>query len=106
MEREMGEILLSQHKMLKRNKVKKKQDVFSFKLWKKFEEVIDRIKSTYKDERNISLLFVQHRDVIEDPLSVAREVSTFLDRDLDITKMASVVDNTMYREREAHNPNQ
>ena len=106
MEREMGEILLSQHKMLKRNKVKKQEEVFSFKLWKKFEEVINRIKSTYEEERNISFLFVKHRDVIDDPKSTAREVSTFLERDLDISKMATVVDGTLYREREALNPNQ
>lgn len=100
-ERELGEVLLSQHKMLKRYKLKKKSEVFSFKLWQKSEDVIKRVKSTFQNLPNVEFLWIQHRDVIEDPMSVAIEVCVFLDQDMDLNRMATIVDPSLYRERES-----
>lgn len=101
MERELGEILLSQHKMLKRNKRRAQKETFSFKLWKDYENTLNKIKKTYKSQKNASLLFVDYREIIESPGLVIPEIKQFLDNDnLDANKMMQVVDKSLYRERE------
>lgn len=103
MERELGEILLSQHKMLQRNNVKNKGEVFSFKLWQKFEEILNNVKDKFKDRPNFEFMYVDHQEILTDPLSNARSITEFLERDLDIRAMSEVVDPALYREREKIN---
>jgi hypothetical protein len=100
MERELGEILLSQHKMLKRDKKKDKKDSFSFALWKNYEELLNKVKDTYRKEPNVKMLYVSHREVIEDPVAIASQVSKFLGKKMDVKSMARVVDPSLYREQE------
>ena len=99
-ERELGEVLLSQHTMLNKNAGEKRKSTFSFKLWKRYEEILEKVKKTYKNQKNADFLFIQHSEVIQNPKLIAHDIQEFLGKKLNIEEMASVVDPNLYRERE------
>jgi len=43
------------------------------------------------------VLHINYADVIKDPLTQAQAVCAFLDEELDLEKMATAVDATLYR---------
>lgn len=99
MQRDLDEVLASQHTMLQRQgrqganlKRGRLADVFAEQL----REVFGFI-----EERNISCLRVQHARAIQDPQSVADRVNSFFDGSLDAAAMAAVVDPALYRQRAA-----
>ncbi|MCB9348848.1 MAG: alkaline phosphatase family protein [Lewinellaceae bacterium] len=98
MERDIGEVLQSQHQMLLRLD-KAKKSLYSFKVWKNFHDVVDKVKSTFKGNPNVDILFVQHADAINKPAYVARRVQQFLDRPMDIVQMEGAVDKRLHREK-------
>ncbi|MEZ4885302.1 MAG: alkaline phosphatase family protein [Chitinophagales bacterium] len=98
MERDIDEVLQSQHKMLQRDG-KLKKGTFSYRLGIQFEETLKKVKDTYQNRPNVEFLFVPHREVIEFPQTVAKQVQEFLEKPLDLEKMAMVVDASLYREK-------
>ena len=44
-------------------------------------------------------LFINYRDVLDDPLAQAHKINAFLGGELDPQKMAAVVDPELYRNR-------
>ncbi|MFK7904790.1 MAG: tetratricopeptide repeat protein, partial [Chitinophagales bacterium] len=98
MDRDIDEVLQSQHKMLQRDG-RLKKGTFSFRLGNQFEETLKKVKATYQNRPNVEFLYVSHREVIEYPHTVATQVQAFLDREMDMEKMASVVDASLYREK-------
>lgn len=96
MERDMDEIIRSQHVMLERlGKVKKGTYVTSIDL--SFKNNLDKIDIWADERHNVDILYVQHRDVIENPEREAVRVCKFLNRDLDIQKMSVAIDTSLYR---------
>lgn len=98
MERDIGEVLQSQHQMLLRLG-KTRQTTYSFKVWKNFHDTIDKVKKTLKKHPNIDFLFVQHSNTIKKPEYIAKRIQQFLNRPMDTTKMTNVVDKRLHRER-------
>lgn len=98
MERDLQEILTSQHKMLVRNK-KVKEDTMPLQLLATFKQTLKQIKNWLKQQENIKVLFVSHRETMSNPLAQAQKVKRFLGTDLDENKMAAVVDTSLYRQR-------
>jgi hypothetical protein len=53
----------------------------------------------FKTNHNASVLYINHSEAIDKPLETAKKVQQFLGIDLDVKKMASVVDKILYREK-------
>jgi hypothetical protein len=51
------------------------------------------------DDRQISTLFVDYRDVLEDPAEISAKLQAFLGKNLDQQAMKDVVDNNLYHQR-------
>ena len=97
MRREITEVLASQTKMLARRGEEQGADDESMREF--FETDVWRANYHIKRSPHIEALDVHYRAVLEDPLSHARQMAEFLDRDLDIEAMAAIVDPQLYRNR-------
>jgi hypothetical protein len=64
-----------------------------------FKRHLMQVEGWLADQPNMSVLFVDHGHVLEDPKGQARRVSDFLTQPLDIQAMAAVVDRSLYRQR-------
>lgn len=97
MERDLNEVVRSQNNMLKRrNQSGSKGD--DAKMVRLFEEHLTRIKTLIGRTKNMDVLYLAHRDVLDHPPRAAEEIADFLDRDLDREAMAECVDPELYRQ--------
>lgn len=94
MNREIHEVVQSQQKMLG-----KKSDDFPIHLYNQFQRLLKSVTGWQKMEPGVEVLYVNHREVIEDPLKVAQQVAKFIGHPLDINAMAAVVDPELYRNK-------
>jgi hypothetical protein len=94
MNRDIHEVIQSQQKMLGKDK-----EVFPMHLYNQFQRLLKSVTSWQKVEPGVEILYVNHRDVIEDPETVARQVAEFIGQPLDIGAMATVVDPKLYRNK-------
>ena len=98
MERDIKEVVTSQHTMLVRNGVKKvKADAYPFNIEQQYLKNLEQIKSWESNHHNVEVLRMSYSEALENPAESAQKVAHFLDRDMDINKMASTVDRTLYR---------
>ncbi|MFK7904735.1 MAG: tetratricopeptide repeat protein, partial [Chitinophagales bacterium] len=98
MERDLDEVLSSQHRMLMRQN-KASLGVYPLKLAQNFRDVVEKVKNTIHYRPNVQVLFVSHSEVIENPLLQARRIGGFLEKELEVEAMAAVVDRSLHRER-------
>ena len=98
MERDIQEVLLSQQKMLIAQG-KKTKTTYNMALENSFEKNIEKVKSWAKKQHNANILFVSHRETIENPMETAQSVNNFLGGTFDNEILASVIDKNLYRER-------
>lgn len=96
MERNINEVLISQQKMLGK---KIKKDAVHFQLAKSFTESKKEIVKWAEKNQNIDLLFVSYSKVISKPNEEAKKINQFLGGELNTTKMCSVVDKKLYRNK-------
>lgn len=96
-ERDMKEVLASQRAMMRRpgrpEPVESDGD-----LARAFGNLTVRVKH-WLAERNIPVLFLEHRRAIQAPLETAREIEAFLSAGLDAAAMARVVRPDLYRQQ-------
>ncbi|MFC1488219.1 sulfotransferase domain-containing protein [Thermodesulfobacteriota bacterium] len=97
MERDMGEILTSQRKMLKR--LKKESDTTDVDMGKFFNAHLSKISGWLERQRNIDVLYVSYNDLIKNPLEKVELVNKFLSLKMDVRRMAEVIDESLYRNR-------
>ena len=98
MERDLNEVLGSQHKMLHREG-KLKSDTVSYKLIKNYQQNLEKVKQWVPQQANIECLFVKYADVIENPGQESRRIKNFLQVELNIEAMEAIVDKSLYREK-------
>lgn len=98
MERNIGEIILSQNAMLKKNG-KGPGRISDIRLHELYAKEIRSVKSWMDAQSNIDVLYVHYADLIRDAVSQARRLENFLDRRFDVPKMAAVADKKMYRSK-------
>ncbi len=98
MERDLDEVLKSQHHMLVRDG-KAKDDTINIRLVNAFQQNLQKVKDWAPKQGNIDILFVSHRNLIDNPTEELAKVSTFLGGNLNIQEMASVVDKSLHREK-------
>ena len=94
--RDLSEVVQSQHKMLVRLG-KKKEDTYPARLEMIFKNQVLKANEWLKTNYNAAYLYVNYKDVIENPNEIAEKVNQFLGKDLDVEKMAAVVDKSLYR---------
>ena len=97
MERNLDEVLASQRKMLE-NQGLSGGDPSDKRLSQIFAKQLYQVKKML-DDRQISTLFVDYRDVLEDPAEISAKLQAFLEKNLDQQAMKDVVDNNLYHQR-------
>jgi hypothetical protein len=96
MNRNLDEVLASQAKMLARRG--ETSDTTDEKMKELWENHLWRVKYQFRHQANIEALELHYKEVIENPREQAERIARFLDN-LDAAKMASVVDEQLYRNR-------
>ena len=97
-ERDLDEVLASQQVMLERNN-RAGAKIAPERLKATFEKQLTRIRAWIDHQPHADVLYVRHRDVIDDPYQAADQVKSFLGEDLDVNAMAKVVDPDMHHHR-------
>ena len=64
-----------------------------------FEQQLVEVRQWLADRPNFRVLYVNYREVLNDPSAAAQAIALFLGGRLDVSAMASVVDRTLYRQR-------
>ncbi|AQT69020.1 hypothetical protein STSP2_02198 [Anaerohalosphaera lusitana] len=96
MDRPLEEVIASQKKMLERLG-KKGGGIPDEAMIKAFEKELAAFDSWISTKKNFSVLHIEHRKMIEQPLEQCRLIADFLDGRVDPQKMAEVVDPTLHR---------
>jgi hypothetical protein len=98
MQRKMEEVLASQHEMLIR-RGQSTDRISDEKMGALFHKHVEKVKSWIAERPDMEVLYVHYGDVLEEPARQAERVNRFLGSILDVDKMASVVDQGLYRKR-------
>ena len=99
MDRDLNEVVASQHTMLGKQG-RKGADLEVDQLVETYASQLDAVYRMLA-ERRIPWIKVQHADVINNPEQVAEELNQGFGGHLDVQAMIDVVDPTLYRERVA-----
>ncbi len=96
MERELEEVLDSQEKMLARlGKASAPRE----QIGKHFRLHLAKLKSWLALQPNIQLIYVSYNDLMQTPAETAARINEFLGGELNVEKMTSAVDPSLYRNR-------
>jgi hypothetical protein len=98
MRRNMDEVLASQRIMLRR-RGEQGADVGDDRLAELFQRDLDRVRQWLDNQDNMSVLAIDYNEMVKSPLSECHRVNAFLGLGLDLDKMASVVDPSLYRNK-------
>jgi predicted AlkP superfamily phosphohydrolase/phosphomutase/tetratricopeptide (TPR) repeat protein len=96
MEREMDEVLRSQQVMLSKN-IPQNKTPYPMGLAEIFGKQLTKISSWLETQPNIETLYMDYASVVENPLTSAKKIESFLQENLDVQAMANAVDKTLYR---------
>jgi hypothetical protein len=96
MERDLDEMIVSQEKMLGRFG---KPSAPATVIKDHFTKHLAKLRDWLATQRNIQLLYIQYRDLVERPEIEATRVSAFLDGRVEANEMAKSVDPLLYRNR-------
>jgi hypothetical protein len=97
MQRDLDEIIASQNQMLARRGEPAGAGDASIR--KVYTEHLQQMARFLASRRCFRTLPVDYRHVVEDPERQSSRISSFLDRPLDVARMASTVDRQLYRNR-------
>jgi len=98
MRRPMDEILASQRKMLERSG-KAPDPVADERAAAAFEKHLAQLERWLLCQRNMEVLYVRYNDVVAGPREWSGVVNRFLGGGLDVDRMASAVEASLYRQR-------
>jgi hypothetical protein len=97
MEREIGEVLASQRKMLqRRNETSTLTDA---EMEAQFREHLRAVKYWATRKPNMRILFVKYNEMVGAPESLCGSIADFLEVPLDLKAMQSVPNKSLYRNR-------
>jgi len=95
--RDLREVLASQKKMMdRRGEHHDQPDELMEEIFLKHLTALD---ATLKNRPEIELMYLDHREVINDPRGPAGRICRFLGQSLDVEVMAAAVDQGLYRNR-------
>jgi hypothetical protein len=99
--RDLREVLASQQKMLdRRDEVNESEDETMMKM---FEQHLEKVKFQLRFREYFDVLYVNYRDVLENPHREAERINDFFGGVLDVDAMVAVVDPNLYRNRRDQN---
>jgi hypothetical protein len=98
MDRNIEEVIASQNKMLERSG-KSGADISDEKLAELYKKELKRAYKWIEDNENASMITINYKDMIQDPLFNCGRVNEFLGNCLDTDKMALVIDPSLYRNK-------
>jgi hypothetical protein len=98
MRRNLPEVLASQQKMLER-RGEASGDVSDDEMAEMFAAHLTKIEGLLARRDNCDVLYVEHRDAVNQPSAVAESINEFLGGHLDTRAMTAVVDPQLYRNR-------
>lgn len=98
MRRKMEEVLASQRKMLIR-RGEAPDKISDEKMGAMFEKHLAKLEDWLAGQPNIEVLYIHYTDALGNPTQCAERINDFLGATLDVEKMASVVDEALYRHR-------
>jgi LPS sulfotransferase NodH len=97
MEREIAEILASQHKMLaRRNEASKVSDA---EMEAQFREHLKAIKYWLARQPNMQVMYIDYNRMMADPDAYCQKIADLVGLGLDVAKMRSVPNERLYRNR-------
>lgn len=99
MRRNIAEVLASQRRMLVR-RGEGTDTVPDERMAELFGRHVEQVEGWLAQQANMAVLYVDHGDVLQDAGNQAQRVAEFLSRTLDVQAMASVVDRSLYRQRQ------
>lgn len=94
MQRDLVEILQSQQKMLKKD-----ASTFPMGLAETFKKQLLKTESWLNGQPNMEVLYVNYKDIIEQPEEQSENINSFLGLDLDTKNMAEAIDRKLYRNK-------
>jgi hypothetical protein len=97
MRRNLREVLASQKKMLDRRG--ETSDTADEKMIASYEEHLDKIQFLIRYRPHLEALYIDYRQVIEQPREQAERINDFLGGGLDVDSMVEMVDSSLYRNR-------
>ncbi len=97
MTRHLDEVLASQSKMLDRRG--EDSDTEDARMRDLYENHVLQVKGMISRKENFEALYIHYSDVLADGRPHAQKIHDFLGLDLDVDKMAEVVDQALYRNR-------
>ncbi|NJL26528.1 MAG: sulfotransferase [Thermoanaerobaculia bacterium] len=95
--RDLREVLASQTKMLERRG--ESNETSDERMLELYEDHLWKVNRLLKRSPHLESLDLPYKSVLENPRGAAERLAAFLDRPLDIAKMASMVDESLYRNR-------
>jgi hypothetical protein len=100
--RDIAEVLASQKKMLARRG--ESSATSDERMAEVYEVHLRKVRRLLAGDRRFTVLDVAYGDVITDPHREAARIAAFLDRPLDVERMAAAVDPALYRNRARTSP--
>lgn len=98
MERDLNEIIQSQHKMLVRLK-KIAEDTYPANIEISFKKNLERTKIWHYNSPNVEMLYINHHDLISNPEQEISKLFEFLNVNSNIQDASKVIDKQLYREK-------
>jgi hypothetical protein len=100
MERDLGEVLHSQEKMLARlgREAGPREEMI-----RAYELHMERLRAWLAVQANMAVLYVNYNDLVERPGEHAERIRGFLGGQLDVEGMVRTVDPSLYRNRKSRN---
>jgi hypothetical protein len=97
MQRNLHEVLASQAKMLaRRGEASHSEDD---ELLEMYRAHLEKVTFQIRFRPNLDAVYVNYSDVVENPIAEARRIADFVGGHLDVERMASAVDGSLYRNR-------
>ena len=97
MNRHFDEVLASQAKMLARRG--ENSETSDEKMRELYENHLWKVKYLIKHQPHLEALDINYKEVLENPRGEAKRIADFTGLDLDMDKMAGMVDDQLYRNR-------
>ena len=97
MEREIGEILASQKKMLERRN--ETSTITDEEMDTQFRDHLKAVKYWVARKPNMRVKFVKYNEMVKTPETLCPELAEFLEKPLDVSAMSAVPNQSLYRNR-------
>lgn len=96
--RSLDEVLASQRKMADR--LNQTKDTIKDNILKQnYSAHLEEIRQWLEKNENIEVMYVNYADIVSNPVSIAEDISNFLDINSNTAEMSQVIDTSLYRQR-------